>query len=454
MAPRQALCPSRPCLLPSSHPIRNAHVKLPSAKLIGDHPSSYQRCQLPSLPFAGHDRITSIFPLRKPSEPELQSLEKSDTNLKSIPRCSPSQAAQKESIKKEKSSTFKFSDYVMTTSSRSYIALKDELVQPLDTKDAAIKDSYDATTIARDVLIAANQHPTENGLNRHLMVLRKNIAVVNFSSDLETFRWDVIDPVPAKSPKRSTSNMTTSTFPHGSETSVERRSSLRQQHSSESRSLESTSHKSSSPSTPCPVEKPVPRTTNRPNRVVKPSSGPTTLKTQKIIAPPQRSPYFNITPQPQVVISVSPDHKAPPIEKPAARTPTHTNRVTKPSRGQPARKTPKPSSSSKSSPDPKSLKRSPRRSAIAETTREIKKPVADFHHPFQCRWANCQRVLPDRQSLRAHIMKEHIVSSLTCGWDTCDCKLPLAAVPLWHHVLDVHISHIKLGAEKGLESVA
>lgn len=449
MASRQAPRSSQPLLLYGSNPVPNAHVKLPSVELMADYPSPYRRRPLPSLPFAGHDRITSIFPLRKRPEPELPSLETPDTTFAHIPKRSPSQAALEESTKRRKSSRLDLSGYALTTSSRSYLALKDELIHPLNTNDAAIKETYDATTIARDVLIAANQHPTERGLNQHLIVLRKNFPAVNFSSDLETFRWDIIDPEPFKPPKPSISTMPTTSCPHGSETSMERRSSSRLRHLSETKSIRSTSPGSSTPSTPCPVQQPMKHSLSHPNRVTKPSSGRTALRTPKGSSPPRRSPYFNRTPEPQVVVSTSPDHKGAPVKTPVSRTPTHTNRVTKPFSIQPARKTPKPVSLSKIPPDPKSLRQSPHHPAIVEKTQKTKKPVVESRHAFQCRWVNCQRILSDRDSLRSHIMKEHIVSSLICGWDTCDCKLPLAAVPLWHHVLDVHVPEIKSGSGKG-----
>ncbi|KAJ5784682.1 uncharacterized protein N7503_009894 [Penicillium pulvis] len=240
MASRRVLRSPQPLLLYGSPSVPNAHVKLPSAGLMTDHPSPYRRLPLPSLPFAGHDRITSIFPLRKHPEPDLPSLETPDTTLVRIPNRSPSQAAPEESSQRKKSSRLDLSVYALTTSSRSYLTLKDELVRPLNTDDAAIKESYDATTIARDVLIAANQHPTERGLNQHLVVLQKNFPAVNFSSDLETFRWDIIDPEPIM-PNPSISNMTTNACPHGSETSMEGRSSSRPLHSSETESIRSTS---------------------------------------------------------------------------------------------------------------------------------------------------------------------------------------------------------------------
>lgn len=229
---------------------------------------------------------------------------------------------------------------------------------------------------------------------------------------------------------------------------MERRSSSRLRHSPRTNYIPSTSPASSTLSTPCPVQQPVKHPSSHPNRVTKPSSGRTTLRTPKGSSPPRRSPYFNRTPEPQVIVSTSPDHTDAPVKTPVPRTPTHTSRVTKPSSIRPARKTPKPVSSSKISPDPKSLRQSPHHPAVVEKTRKTKKPVVESRHAFQCRWANCQRISSDQDSLRSHIMKEHIVSSLVCGWDTCDCKLPLAAIPLWHHVLDVHVPEIKSGSGK------
>ncbi|KAJ5671392.1 hypothetical protein N7507_000519 [Penicillium longicatenatum] len=192
---------SRPPLLLSSHSIQNTQAAFPRSELADRYPSSIH--WEPPLSSVGQGRVTSIFPLRKRSGFELQSLESPDTTLVHNPKHSSYQTTLKESRKAPK---LDFSEYAMISSSRSYLTLKDELVQPLDGNDAAIKESYDATTIASDILIAANQHPTKWGLNYHLMVLCKNFAVVNFSSDLATFRWDIIDPKP---PKPSTSTIAT-----------------------------------------------------------------------------------------------------------------------------------------------------------------------------------------------------------------------------------------------------
>ena len=69
-----------------------------------------------------------------------------------------------------------------------------ELVRAINKEDALRRDTYDARTIARDVLIATGRHPRLRGLNEHLDVLKKNFPSVSNNADLSTFRWDLVDP--------------------------------------------------------------------------------------------------------------------------------------------------------------------------------------------------------------------------------------------------------------------
>lgn len=70
-----------------------------------------------------------------------------------------------------------------------------DIVQPMDKKYALRRSTYNAKTIARDVLIAAGHHPKDKPLNWHLFLLEKNFLYVNYNSDLSTFKWDLVDPV-------------------------------------------------------------------------------------------------------------------------------------------------------------------------------------------------------------------------------------------------------------------
>ena len=70
----------------------------------------------------------------------------------------------------------------------------EDLVQPIDDQKAKRRNRYNPKTIVRDVLIAAGRHPTMLPLNHHLDSFRKTFKHVNDMSDLDTLRWDLIDP--------------------------------------------------------------------------------------------------------------------------------------------------------------------------------------------------------------------------------------------------------------------
>ena len=69
-----------------------------------------------------------------------------------------------------------------------------EVVQELNKTDALKKSVYNVKTLARDILISRGIHPTERPLNWHLDSLRGNFRSVTATSDLSTFRWDLVDP--------------------------------------------------------------------------------------------------------------------------------------------------------------------------------------------------------------------------------------------------------------------
>ena len=69
------------------------------------------------------------------------------------------------------------------------------LIKPIDRTAALHRSAYDPETVARDVLLAAGLHPHRKGLNCHLEVLRTKFPQVDHSSDLATFRWDLVEPV-------------------------------------------------------------------------------------------------------------------------------------------------------------------------------------------------------------------------------------------------------------------
>jgi hypothetical protein len=70
-----------------------------------------------------------------------------------------------------------------------------ELAKVIERKKALRRSSYDVKTIARDVLLATGKHPDMLPLNGHLEPLRLAFPrQIDFTTDLETVRWDLIDP--------------------------------------------------------------------------------------------------------------------------------------------------------------------------------------------------------------------------------------------------------------------
>jgi hypothetical protein len=68
------------------------------------------------------------------------------------------------------------------------------VVEHLEKKKALRRNNYNPATIARDVLLACGRHPSERQLNQHLDVLRSNLPMIGFDSDLSTIKWDILDP--------------------------------------------------------------------------------------------------------------------------------------------------------------------------------------------------------------------------------------------------------------------
>ncbi|KAL9611590.1 MAG: hypothetical protein Q9167_003779 [Letrouitia subvulpina] len=70
----------------------------------------------------------------------------------------------------------------------------EDIVKPLNKRDILKRLKYNPKTIVMDVLVAAGRHPHMSPLNHHLEFLRKNFRHVTVTSDLTTFRWDLVDP--------------------------------------------------------------------------------------------------------------------------------------------------------------------------------------------------------------------------------------------------------------------
>ena len=86
-------------------------------------------------------------------------------------------------------SRFKYAD------SQQHLLQSAIIIRPINKKNDVLRRStYNPRTIAKDVLVAAGRHPTIAPLNDHLDILRRKFAYISNTSDLSTFRWDLVDP--------------------------------------------------------------------------------------------------------------------------------------------------------------------------------------------------------------------------------------------------------------------
>lgn len=75
------------------------------------------------------------------------------------------------------------------------VLLQRDIVRPIHKRrDALRRSKYNSETIARDVLLALGSHPDMDPLNAHLDMLRKRFRAVNLESNMDSFRWDLVDP--------------------------------------------------------------------------------------------------------------------------------------------------------------------------------------------------------------------------------------------------------------------
>ncbi|KAJ5102393.1 hypothetical protein NUU61_004615 [Penicillium alfredii] len=310
--------------------------------------------------------------------------------------------------------------------SSSHVKLRTDLCQILDKNDAARKEEYDATTIARDVLINANRHPTEKHLNHHLEKVRNSFSL-DLRVDLATFRWDLVDAprdrvhVPAKPVGSHDHGMR----PEAAQYYSPLAALPFKPHSYHSRPI------SPSPlppvrSTPVPSSKPPQPPTQPPAQPPKshpPPPSPKTTPTRKRPLPTEarptsaqvsQSPRTHELSQPQVVIPPSPN-PMPPKKKPG-RPP-----------GRPAGRTPG----------------RPKKVEVA-ITKQPPKPAKEVpkYQVFSCLWGGCAAELHNLAALQGHILKVHVPHNMYCEWKECERPGPMTASNLWEHVHKTHMEPV------------
>ena len=327
---------------------------------------------------------------------------------------------------------FDSAKYVCDSPSRKYISSRNDLVRPIKQADAAEKESYDPATIARDVLISASRHPTERGLNEHLDPLRQNTVAVETNADLDTFRWDIVDPRdPSHRP------------PTGAEASANRdrgvsvgAAAAPVQQSPRAPPIPPPTYYSPGPyhAHPPPSHPPLAPPSHLPSRPPHPvhAGTPTELPT-----PPANQS------------TKSPSKPPGPRQQPSI-PPTPSSKRSTPPQTQPsphARKYPEPQVviPSPSKPSPSKMPR-PRKS-VGRPKKEDQVKVAPPPPPteyqvFHCKWANCQAELHNLLALQSHVMKAHIPNHLTCGWAGCKNVTVMTAADQWKHVQEAHIRPI------------
>lgn len=351
----------------------------------------------------------------------------------------------------------KLSQYVHRSPSAAHFKRRGDLVQPIDVRDAALKESYDPATIARDVLINAGKHPTEPILNHHLEILSQNIPSINIASDLETIRWDLIDPVvsrdtePPRSPARVESRPSKdlgvlpfvtpyqacqSQFPPPpAPAAAFARPAFRPPSQSPP----------PSPSAQTPYPSPLP-VFSRPS-TSKPPSVPITTPTPV----PQPAAYLPLGPKSSLAPAPAP---APPIQQ---QTPSISSRrrASKSSWSKEPSRSPRhsphaqvqvvvPPSPHRMPPRKKGQVGRPKKNAEATNNVEVAiqlEPTVPYQI-YHCKWIDCLAELHNLQALQSHVLKIHIPHNLYCGWKECADRTPRAAADMWEHVTKQHIEKV------------
>ncbi|KAJ6024015.1 hypothetical protein N7540_004812 [Penicillium herquei] len=335
---------------------------------------------------------------------------------------------------------------------------RSELTQLLNPNDAEVKVTYDPTTIARDILIAAAKHPTEESLNYHLSTLQKNMWAMDMTADLTTIRWDLIDPIiPRDSPHHPPSRPPVPAFaPAPAPVPMQPINTSRPLSLKAPQVPNPQAHIQSFAFNPPPFET-VPQTppvispysptsqpaARHPIPAPKPTpSYPVTPTTIQNTKPPSSSKPSVISPAPNAkVISSPPKPKVIP-PSPKAKVPSQSPRTQKFAQPQVVIHSPQ---------KMPAIKRRPGRPKKEDRVMEMDKveilvslpdsgagPTPDFPI-FPCGWEGCHGELHNLGLLQSHVLKIHVPHNLVCGWKGCDDGTPRAAAAMWEHVRDKHI---------------
>ncbi|OJI96643.1 hypothetical protein ASPVEDRAFT_247996 [Aspergillus versicolor CBS 583.65] len=290
---------------------------------------------------------------------------------------------------------------------RTHLKRRMDIVSRLKESEAAQKVTYDPKTIARDILITSNRHPTEATLNYHLFRLRDVFSAVDINSDLETFRWDLVDPSEPSRDLKAKAGVPPS---HPNQGSVQT--------------------KQIAPPPPVPVGS---NTTQNQHGVPQPPfqqpHPPSQYQPKPQPQPqPQQKPQPQPQPQPQVQLP-APNPPVPlPVQQPKSEpsAPSTPQSMEKKRRGRPPGSTNKPK---------------------AATAAAVPQTPTSSYPVYACRWGNCQSELHNLELLKKHLFKNHASYQITCGWKGCAFTATLPAAELMKHVKKEHLESLawKLG---------
>ncbi|KAJ5714575.1 uncharacterized protein N7483_011756 [Penicillium malachiteum] len=331
-----------------------------------------------------------------------------------------------------------------------------ELTQPLNPNDAEVKLTYDPTTIARDVLIAAAKHPSEEPLNYHLSTLQKNMWSMDMGADLTTIRWDLIDPIVPRDPSHRPPSRPPVPAPAPAPApapmqpiNTSRPSTLNPPQALDPRAhIHSFAFKPPSyhtvpqlPPAVSPYWPPSQPAVRYPIPAPRPTpSNPVTPATIQITKPPSSS-------KPTVIPPATNAKDIPSTAKPKVIPPSPKAKV--PSQSPRTRNFAQPQVVIQSPQKMPPIKRRPGRPRLADKVEKMDKveisipssstePTQDFPI-FPCGWEGCHGELHNLSLLQSHVLKIHVPHNLVCGWKGCDDGTPRAAAAMWEHVRDKHI---------------
>jgi hypothetical protein len=286
-----------------------------------------------------------------------------------------------------------------------------DLAEKINPANTQVKTEYDSATIAHDVLINSGTHPTVTPLNSHLGPLRKNFEYIDYSSDLATFRWDIVDPIVPP-----TVTAAQGTWGHVLD----------------------------------PRDRPP-----LPARPIEPR--PQQEETPSLVFP-ANSPS-NSPPRPSRSLRERPTPPLQPVSIP--------NQQTQPSRTPKASYSPRTEHTSQLEAliPPKSLRMGPKRKAGRpprqekkakkedENKEETNNAIEDLEYPpiFECRWSYCTSRLNNLDTLERHILRAHITNDVRCGWDDCKDREQMPDPLLLHHVQKNHLHPLAMKLGDGMK---